>query len=307
MSDATIVNKINTSLREFQTDYSVEVISSSLIKNNIQESQLIFQTLGTSKRAHKKDTSRINIIEDIEELFFIYTNREGLYDSLPEFIFHYPINNYSSSNTAEIIEGIKRFRQEERHARLFFLPYEQEFFRIKNLFQKSIEDFESPILNQKKQTLLTICWPIFAKLDTVSGYIFLCLFPHIHTFRDNFKKIAECLSIILNIPLKISTSTTQIVHPQSKNSLNTSRLGIDFIIGTSMFDGEKDVYIEVGPLSKEAHRSFLPGGSRFNLIEELCDFFIGANYFVMVTYTCEKPEEAVSLNEECLLGIDTYI
>lgn len=307
MLDITILNKLKESVQIAHTDYSAEVLTLALLNNGIHESQFVIQAIGVSKRGKRKEVSAFNIKEDKEALLFMHTNRSGIYDGLPEFIFHHPTNNYRRSNTAEVIEEIKRFRNEERLARLFFLPYEQEFFRLGVLLQELWKDFESPILDQQKQNLFATCWPIFTKLDEISGSIFLCLLPHIHSFRDDFKKVEECLSLILNIPIKIYTAITAIEYKSSNISLGDLQLGFDSIIGSNTYDGEKDICIEVGPLTKVGYCSFQPLGAKHNLIEELCDFFIGANYFISVRYLCEKPNESLCLNQEHLLGINTYM
>jgi len=308
MFDYTIINKLKESVQNSHSDYSTEILASALLNNGIYESQLVFQAMGGSKRSYRKDISTFNIIENKEELLFMYANRDGIYDGLPEFIFHSHINNYNTINTLDVIEAMHRFRQEEKHARLFFLPFEQEFFKLKILIQQVSEEFDHPILNQKKSDLLTGCWPIFNSIDKISGYLFLCLLPHIYSFRNDLKKVEKCLSIIINVPVHITLQASSINNTTISPNLEDMELGINSIIGNIAYDGETDLYIEIGPMPNDVHKDFQHKGSKHGIIEKLCDFFIGANYFITIKYICEKPEEACSLNEEeSVLGFNTFL
>lgn len=307
MLQTNIFNRLQETIIDFQTDYSAEIIASALENNGFPKDQIIYQPLGSSKRPYRKDLSRFIQHEEKENLLFLQVNREGLYDGLPEMIFHHPINNYSDINRLELTNRMQKYREEEKAARLFFLPYEQEFFNLRLSMEGLYESFDWPMKESKILHMMSDCWPIFKRLDNIGAYIFLMILPEIHNIRNNFENISKYLSLILHIPIKLSAKISCMGLPASNIHLEDTILGIDSILGQTVFDGEKDIIIHLGPLKKDTFYSFSETGSKYQLIEELRDFFIGANYFITIDYIYEKPSVAIRLGEEYLLGVDACI
>ena len=132
---SNIEQAMNSLITNYSSDYTVESITSSLIKKGVLPNQIILKATGTLSRSNKKDVSNIYSRFDEETnniLYFLESPREGIYDTLPESIFHSFSGKQTAKNKFEVIEEIKRHREEEKQARNFFLPFEQEFFTIRN-------------------------------------------------------------------------------------------------------------------------------------------------------------------------------
>ena len=107
----------------FDTDFKAEVIAAELIENNVPAEQVMIVLLGSMKRSYRKDVDAVtDEVSDYnnKEYTHITTHKEGIYDMLPEGLFHSPTLPKSVTTQKEIIESIKKHRVEERNARRFF-------------------------------------------------------------------------------------------------------------------------------------------------------------------------------------------
>jgi type VI secretion system protein ImpH len=281
---------------DHSSDYTAESIASSLIKKGVSSEQIIFQSKGTSSRSHKKDVSAIytTLNEDTNSnLFFLESPREGIYDTLPESIFHSFNGIKSLKNTEAIKEEIKKHREEEKQARLFFLPFEQEFFNIKRtLFE--VEDTFDWLSNASSLIdIYTDHYPILSDLPIEKGYLFLRLLPLIHDIRDDFPKIEMCLTMLLDADVRILISfkkntISRYIPPE----LGFATLGTNTIIGSIVEDGEPDLDIIITPKNPSEEYDYLFFERQTRLTQQLCDFFIGAQYNVSISYLLSGGSQA---------------
>ncbi|WP_449398038.1 hypothetical protein [Chryseobacterium wanjuense] len=85
---------------------------------------------GLTDRAYLKDIKSIssNYLGFDEEVFTIETYREGIYDYLPEGLFHPPSLGASRKNVESVVREIRKQKRVEEDARKFFRPFELEIF-----------------------------------------------------------------------------------------------------------------------------------------------------------------------------------
>lgn len=301
---------INSTINQ-TADYTAEVIVSSIIKKGVSPEQIILKSKGTSKRSHKKDVSTIYTISNEEtnsNLFFLESPREGIYDTLPESIFHSFSGSTSVRNKEEIKEEIKKHREEEKQARLFFLPFEQEFFTIKRTLFEFEDAFDwlsnAPGLIEMYKSY----YPVLSDLSIEKGYLFLRLTPLIHELRDDFPKIESCLTMLLDTDVHISLSFQQnVIHAYTPAELGFARLGINTIIGDVVEDGEPDLCIVLTPTIHPSLQDYSFFNHTTQLTKQLCDYFIGAQYNISILYAHTENDAALSLNDTAVLGYNVCL
>jgi hypothetical protein len=313
-----IGNGIHNTLNNQSSDYSVESIASSLIKKGVLPEHIIFKSKGTSRRSYKKDVSDFYITlneETNSNLFFLESPREGIYDTLPESIFHSFSGTKSLTNKESIKDEIKKHREEEKQARLFFLPFEQEFFNIKRTLFTFEDAFDSLENASSLIEIYKSYYPVLADLSVEKGYLFLRLTPLIHDIRDDFTRIEECLSMLLDADVRISISYQKnVITSYTPPELGFATLGTNTIIGNVIEDGEPDLRIELSPVKLEAQANVCASGihseehdylffqKQIKLTKQLCDFLIGAQYEVSVSYALDGVGKDLLLNNTAVLG-----
>ncbi len=299
-------------IQELNMDLKAEVIAASLIQKGIHPDHIIIQPKGNSQRAYRKDVSAFyTLLSDYDHTEYLYleTHRDGFYDALPENIFHQPTRGRTEKNKFEVIDEIKKHRAEEKAARKFFLPLEQEYTAVKTLLHLLEDDFEKNTNNSKLISVFSEHWPILKKLDTYNASIFLRIIPLIHNIRNNFELASKTMSLILGIPIEIKLHQPGKIDASSfLFDLGGCVLGMDSTVGTDVFDGEYDLKINIGPLTENQLPDFITGGKYETIIDELLDYFIGANYLYHKEILIDELEKNFTLQEgKAILGVNAFL
>lgn len=302
----SIEKRIRNTLIDQSSDYSVESTASSLIKKGVLPEEVILKSKGTSKRSFKKDVSAIFTTlneETNSNLFFLESPREGIYDTLPESIFHSFSGTKSVNNKESIKEEIKKHREEEKQARLFFLPFEQEFFNIKRTLFTFEDAFDSLANASSLIEIYKSYYPVLTELSVEKGYLFLRLTPLIHDIRDDFTRIEECLTMLLDATVQISLCYQKnAISSYTPPELGFATLGTNTIIGNLIEDGEPDLSIVLSPADSLKEYDYLFFQKQIALTKQLCDFFIGAQYEISISYALDRTDRDLLLNDTAVLG-----
>jgi len=170
-------------LKSFYNDINAEVIVSEILKNtSINLEDIVIKNQSTFKRSFRRDILDVGPIED--DILPVYLSRNGIYDQSPEGFFHKIGRNNSKSSFSEMR---KTFKEEEKEARHFFSPFENEFFHQQLNIEKNEQDLIQDILALKDDFLKD-----FWKIDQN--------FPHEYLLRL-FKFLPHSSKIIGNIEL----------------------------------------------------------------------------------------------------------
>src|SRR5947209_17161297 len=97
------INLYTDKINEIETDFRAEVIGAEMIENGSPADRVLVVPLGALNRPQSKDIEGVEqeISEyDNKEFILIKNNREGLYDKLPEGLFHTAIS-YAPNKTEQ--------------------------------------------------------------------------------------------------------------------------------------------------------------------------------------------------------------
>lgn len=312
MIDEQSLESLRHDIREMGTDYRAEALVSGLIKIGVNPDQIIITPKSTSQRSYRKEVSDFySEISDYDhkEYLFLHTHRDGLYDALPENIFHQPTRGRTEKNKYETIDEIKRHREEEKEIRKFFLPFEHEYNYVKVQLYSIEEEFENHTNSSKLIEVFSAHWPILKKLDAYHAYVFLRIIPLINTLRNNFELVSKSMSLILGVNIELSLVWKELHDDRALSFiLGKGNLGMDTIIGANTHDGEHDVLVKIGPLQSFEIENFIHKGKHAEVIDELLDHFLGANYYFHKEIVVEKEEESFVLQDGlAVLGISSYL
>lgn len=96
-------------------------------------SHFFLETRGTKERGRNREVlshpRRSNVVDmEFVALQGMEVSRNGIYDLLPESLFHALVLGRDATNTYEVIEEIRQNRVREQENRLFFMPFDTELF-----------------------------------------------------------------------------------------------------------------------------------------------------------------------------------
>lgn len=252
--DSIVTERLRAGITGSSEDYAAEAIAAGLVDAGVPAEQLIIQSMGASKRAARKDVSAFHteVLEAYNaEFLFLDTNRDGIYDGLPEAVFHEPTRATASPDAVAIIEEMQVHREEEADARTFFLPFEQEYHHIKRTLYAIEAEFESVCDTSRLVALFSGKWPILARLEPRQAYLFFRMIPMLHEIRDDFPLVAHSMNMLLQVPVEVLPYIRPVLYNSTAAcALGTGSLGMDTIIGGGASDGETDVLVKVGPFGR---------------------------------------------------------
>ena len=302
----------------FDADFKAEVIAAEMIDNNVPAEQIMILMLGSRKRAFRKDVDTVT--EEIsdynnKEYTLITTHKEGIYDMLPQGLFHSPTLPKKANSQKEIIDNIKKHRIEEKNARRLFLPFEAAINHLRIQMALFESRLDKGAHHDELVNLFKNHWGIFKYLDTVQSDIFLQVLPLIHDIRDDYEAAAIVFELLLSVPVKITGRVQGKVKSANPvfSSLNDTQLGINFTTGNAIYDGgEDEIVVTVGPVDNGQLRQFMPGEWNYKILSLLCDYLLPVHLDIIMEFELISQDKGTRLADKehsfnSALGLSTYL
>jgi hypothetical protein len=297
------------------TDFKAEVIAASLIEQDYDASKIILVRGGAAKRGYAKDVENISLYfspYDRSDYLYIRTNREGIYDILPEGIFHQPVHKHMNKDREDILDEMKVHREEEFFARRFFQLFEVELDSMLTDIYLYEMLFNKKISHPNFIGVFVHYWPVLKLLEREQAVLFLYTIPIINKIRNSRSDVEEALSLILSAPVQLRN--IKLPRKETPNSvesqLGISKIGVNFILGNTFDDGLYDMKIIIGPISALKMKFFLKGARGDQILDQLCQLFLPSNVFVVKEFVL-VPEDSLFIlsNDEksTYVGINTFI
>lgn len=276
---------------------------------------------GSFYRSYKEDILSVTHVSSGEnqgstaqEVLRIDVSREGLYDMLPEGLFHESIPGTSEVSTDASVQQLEQHRQEEREARKFFLPLEQEFYRQKIFLEYQEQHvFQALAPGSQAFSFLRKIWNVPSDLPILQKFVFLYLGPHLHRIAGNLALVQQCLALMLQAPVRIEEEyhASVALAEDSTTRLGEMLLGDCSVLGDTLEDPWPYLLLTLGPLSGEQLLTFLQQAAMDRLMHFLAGylFTMGTEYEVQLTV--QEEDQPFVLQEEVpfagRLGYTTYL
>lgn len=312
------LERIITSINNLRHDIKAEAIIGDILEYGLELNDIVAIQEGLFKRRFKPDVSHADIktLNNGEEVIEVSITRDGIYDALPEGIFHEQSSESSSAGRQMAAES-KKQRQEEIDARRFFLPLENEIF-----FQRVVLEMEERrILNQFSENLFDDIFPEFYNLDKslpqkyLSRLVLLLHFSHLIAGKPDLT--ARILEIIIeeNVHVNVIKSVGNDSGGNLKDlpeacTLNDTRLGVDFICGQHFNNAWQGLEFVIGPLNNTAVEDYLENGQNKKFLECFYGYFIPAELDIKTRIRVKEEEMGFCLNDAFsnpVLGYNTVI
>lgn len=292
----------------------VEVLLSNLIERKlIRLDNTIVANWGSFTRGFLKEVVEAKPRSKSDSVYLIHTNREGLYDMLPKALFHNleladPFNSIEK-NRAET----QVFDDEEKSARLFFLPIEQEFYKNRIAIEKQenelISSFQNPIRRELYGDLR------LETEDINENYYDLLLFllPLAHKISGDYELLRICLEAILNehVTIKLIDGGINNFEKNLTPKLGEEmELGVNFICGQEVYSFVKTISIAIGPINRAELPKFINKGVKVKLLNLAVGYFLPFEFDMTYCVTIKERDRSFLLtgaNGDARLGHSTIL
>ena len=283
-------------LNKIESDYKVEMIATQLLIENLDFSKIIVDRLSNASRTYTKDVYRSyeDVSQHSMDKYTIFeSHRQSIYETLPENVFHPPTLGGLGKPQEEIVEEIKKQRNKEAEARIFFKPFEQEGPYLE-MFALMLE-----LMYEKKGTynnlycLFEQGWPVLRKLPYHTALSFIYILPILNEVRGDRTWTEKCLSYLTDFPIEIRESYGHdpIDRKMEGFVLREAHLGIDSTFLGNQNDGLPSWDIYIGPVPKDLIVSVLPQSYFEELLDIFEEHFIPTNIFVRYFIQSEPLSE----------------
>lgn len=300
---------------ELDTDYKIEVITLNLLNFYKEVHHLFLKRLGGDERSYHKDIKSISLsfLGLDGDVLNIETYQEGIYDYLPNGVFHTPTLGDFSSGVDTIIEGIRNQRRIEASARKLFQPFENEAFylQLSMLMQENNYDISSE--GSLLVDVLSDLFPLLKAIERKTARIFVFLLPFFHAIRGNKKWFEKCLKAFLQIPVRIDFLPNRLENIGAVSSslvLSQMRLGQSSLLSGSHLDGERNWGIYYGVIPYESLNHYMLGAPLRQLLQVLYDYCLPVQASVEEFFITERKQDSFTLALEGnlnRLGYSTFL
>ncbi len=308
----TKVEEIKDRINSLDYDLKAEVIISELMNKLEPEDQnFLVDFKGQFKRPFRKDVLNAEIVDfnyDATQFVKINLSRDGVYDILPEGVFHGSRTDKIKKTVDEMIREYKTHKKEEEHARKFFLPFENEIF-LKVLEKEELEKEILLALNGSKPwDFFYEFWDLDREIPEILLSKLIRILPYTHKIVGDLDLTVHCLKYLLNENVEI---TKKLYKEQSSTeeeiTLGNCRLGLDMISGNVYMDYSLYLEFRIGPIKKTSFTEYIHQGKLKKFIDLFYEFFLPMEIEVKTTILLEDEAEKFNLEETTILGITTKI
>jgi hypothetical protein len=289
-------------INELTSDIKAEVVAADLVESGLDIDDIVITPVGSAERTFRRDITKIEARQDKlgnKDLLFIDVSREGIYNTLPEALFHsFDVNK--KANAAAFVEEYKRHKAEEDLARNFFLATEKELYRVRVLNElverRSIMGFA----DQFKAELFLNIWPELRDLSEKYLPAMLLLLPVSHKIVGNLELAETLLSFVLNqqVKIKFSSSARPIPNSTGSNILGKTFLTTDLVIGNEIPDYTPTIDINIPNVKRGDLLTLMPGGDARKVLDLACKYLFPVELDINITISLDIVDEKLILSEE---------
>lgn len=289
-------------------DLRAEVIAARL-REHPKRQEVVIAPAGQFRRGYDSDVLAKSALESTKKRsssVILEVSRDGLYDFLPEALFHLPHSVKAGKRIEASLEEIRKKQKEENQARTFFLAFESEFSRHRIDLESEEHKGLCCFSDEKLNTAMLTFWALTSISEDQRQIPLLYLLPLSYRFAGKLKLVSKCLSAVLGIKVQLAKSSP--IAKEVTNShidppiLGDTSLGVDFVLCESVNNGIHSVNVCLGPLQRGEVAEYLPDGNGLRLIEKLFAFFLPADVDINFDVTLESQLEEFVLSDELHTG-----
>ena len=228
-------------------DLRAELLFDALLETKTDESEIVVKNRGLFYRKFSKDRMSLYSNPLDSDIINLDISRDGFYDALPENISHRTNNN---THVNDFSQDFKDRKREEKEARHFFNPLENEFFRFKH----SIEKYESTFFSELSTIgIADIVRKVLAVDDKISDILVVKMYYALlklnYSSSQSIDAVCETLEYLLNEKVSYHTENIKLDNVFDIEDNTTDLiLGLNTTLESNQQIFLKKFIFEIGPL-----------------------------------------------------------
>ena len=305
-------------INSYPSDIKAEVLMADLILEGFTESDFLVFFDSLFKRGYSKDILKAEkaVNNDVQEKIAIYLSRDGLYDLLPEGLFHTSPETALTSGKGMAADSRKDSKI-EKETRKFFQPFENEFFYQRVQLELKERSILEKLNDYSLDDFFLDFWKIDSSLPKELIIKLSAMLPFVKEIAGDFGMTASCLGAILeeevayNLHYISSIQKANISsRPENEYSLGNAELGVNLITDGLTFESCKVIRFVIGPLRRTGIEPYLKNGEITRFIGCFCSYFIPMEMDYEVDVIMRKELQSFVLDTDkaqSIIGYSTII
>ncbi|MCF3111505.1 hypothetical protein LL912_22150 [Niabella sp. CC-SYL272] len=246
------------------------------------------------------------VATETEGIFEMMLNRDGIYDKLPEGLFHQTKGNSRVRTVQDAVDEHKRFREEERQARSFFAPLEQLLFRYQVFVEAEEREALFTLQSGRRDPAWFRFWNFNESLPEEEAGRMLQLMPYLHFIKGDAASTEAALGHILSKKVVLRQeerrNTVAMQHPAI---LTETHMGMDSVLGHNTLEFFPCWIFTIEGTSNEEMQPFVKQPNKMTILQKFEDLFIP--FEMDVQFEFEIREEAAGKDLGAVLGYGAHI
>lgn len=311
-SSPTSVRQLLAHLRRQPFDLRLEVILAELLTQGYELDDFLVRPVGLFARRYRRDLG--NVYEEPFERrhravlrTVLEVHREGLYDALPQQVFHQPGTGAGQGASIQaMVEDSRAQRRKEKATRLFFAPFEQEFFRFRVGIEQEEQRYFTSLAAHWYNEVLARFWGL-AEVGLPPTVLtnLLYLLPLAHSIVGDLVRTRQCFESVLGQAVRLRVLAPQ-RHPlptppatalPTGGTLGHVALGYDLVLGGEYQETLPALEITLLGLSVPELEAYLTAEWPAKALALLCEYFIAFETDVVIQYEMAATAPAFYLGE----------
>jgi len=297
---AAVLENVIDHIRSLQEDVRAEVVVGELLDNQVQQEAVTVQMKNVFSRAFARDILHVQLDDSqpYHPFISLQLSRDGLYDRLPEGLFH-EFSPRQHGAVQEMVASYKKQQQEEAQARKFFRPLEHEFFLQRVFLERREKHLLFDAFGKDADQLFRSFWHIPPGLPRPAVNRLVKLLPYMHRIAGNIPFVQSCLQVILEEEVSIACEhAPQQVQSSSSVLLGECSLGVDTLAGEDFYTDMPVMKVTIGPLQRQRTYDYLPWQPYGQLLTTCYDFLLPADVDVETVLQPHPAEKGAAVADE---------
>jgi hypothetical protein len=306
----TITSSINNFKKTAGLDIRAELFFDSLLKAGIPDDDVNIKNNGLFYRRYSKDVLSAAADVNDSDIINIALSRDGIYDIMPESLTH----NYRVNDEREDpVEEFKQRKREEKQARHFYNPLENELFRFRYDIEKYEADFFSSLNIGGVADIIRVILGIEDIIpDKLAVKLFYAFIKQKSSGNQEIYHISKILESILNEKVTYRTTNIKLDHVYDIESGHEDMImGINTTLESSENIFLKKYDFTIGPLEDPDNLPYYFNGQVLEaFVNTFFNLFIPlqSQFSFIISLTAE--DELFSMDDtlyKSRLGISTVL
>jgi hypothetical protein len=303
-------NEFSGFLQALHSDIRFEVILADLLDDSLNLDEVVIESESLFKRNYHHDIENASEIEygagRKKKLRFV-VNREGIYDQLPEDLFHQVTQTNNVTDKYEAIQEIKEHRDLEKQSRLFFQPLEQEFYAQRIRLEIEERKFLFETNDILPGEIFDQLWDLPEFLNDLQKSKLGLLMPVIHKLTGQKELLSFVFESITGDPVQIRETVPRKYRIDENPNLGSMQLSIDSILAGYVCSLQPAVTMVIHISDMENLLDYMPAGKKMILHEYLCNLFMPLDSEIIFdTSFAEKAKTFLIENDSVFQGRLNY-